>query len=528
MVIFVVVVVLIILFLIFLMFLRLFSGNNLKLKEGIRLEASGKYYDALSTYDYLLQNGFSVPELRWKIANVCMKINNYTRALKELNVLQQTGQGPSNVSVYAINKLIAECYLRLNKEKEAFFSFVELLKFNPDDTWVLFELGKLYAGQAMTGKAIRLFEKCLKSNPNDPELNYYMARAFLDFGDSEKALQFFEKTARLRFFDHGKVNYYLGVIYFTQKKYNLALQHFPQVLKLRPNDNNLLSDSHHYIALSYKEKGLIDEAVINFEKSQVYSELLTEKNLNKKSLYNEGVLLLKNGQYDKALEKFYKVKMMDYKYKDVEKLIRIINTSKKNGEKMPDGLANFINENPLTTILRRGILYSKNRFNINLVERKAERYSNVISGEPAESNTMSKSTVYNILSVSNFNSMTSKQFKDLSRKLIRSIGFYIKSEPKFTGDDEYIDGNAINFHSYNIKNIKNKVDYLITVRRYKDMVPELSVSRFVEWMEEGNYKYGIFMASSAFSPQAFKVIHLYPNVKFIDRGGLSRILGRIS
>src|SRR4030042_5405916 len=116
MIIFVVVTVLIILFLLALMFLRMFSGNNLKLKEGMRLESSGKYYDALSTYDYLLQNGFSVPELRWKIANVSMKINNHTRALKELNVLQQTGQAPSNVSVYAINKLIPECYLRLNKD----------------------------------------------------------------------------------------------------------------------------------------------------------------------------------------------------------------------------------------------------------------------------------------------------------------------------------------------------------------------------------------------------------------------------
>ena len=116
----------------------------------------------------------------------------------------------------------------------------------------------------------------LLENPNDHEINYFLAKAYLDFGDSERALKYLEKTARLRYFDHGRVNYYLGILYFAEKKYNQALQHFPQVLKLRPNDNKLLADAHHYIALCYKEKGLVDEAIGNFEKSQIYSELLPD------------------------------------------------------------------------------------------------------------------------------------------------------------------------------------------------------------------------------------------------------------
>lgn len=517
------------------LFLKLFSSKNSKLKEAIRLEANGKYYDALSIYDYLLNNGYLVEEIRWKIANLSMKINNYARALKELSILLHTGILPQNITFYAVNKLMAECYLKQNMEKEAFFCLLELLQMNQDDPWVLFEIGKIYAGQGLTGRAIKFFERALRSSPNDPEINYFLAKAYLDFGDSEKALEYLEKTARLKYFDNGRVNYYLGILYFSQKNYNLALQHFPLVIKLRPNDNVMLSNAHHFIALCYKEKGLIDEALVNFEKSQMYSEVLQEKSLNKKALYNEGILLLKQGKYEKALEKLYKVKMLDYTYKDVDHLIKIINAHRKSGERIPDTLIDFINENPLSFILKKGLLYSKTRFNITLIEKKAEKYINALTGK--NTNNINNSTQleekenkssYNIISISNFNTMSSKQFKDLSRKIVRAIGFNIKSEPKFIGDSEYIDGNAINFLCFSIKDQKNKNSYLITIRRYKEPVSELSVSRFIEWFEEGKYNNGIFIASSTYSPQAFKIMKTNPNVKFIDRSGLAKILGRIS
>ena len=118
-------------------------------------------------------------------------------------------------------------------------------------------------------------------------------------------------------------------------------------------------------------------------------------------------------------------------------------------------------------------------------------------------------------------------FKDLSRKLIHNIGYHIKSEPKFYGDTEYIDGDAINFFAIPLKNLKVKDDILLTVRRYKEEVPELAVSRFLDWLEEKDIKQGIFITSSSFSPQALKVIHTNTNVKFVDKYGLAKMLGRL-
>ncbi len=502
-------------------------GSKGKLKEAMRLESSGKFFDALSIYDYLLNEGHHIPELRWKIANLSLKTNNIARAQKELAILLETGNLPENVSILEVKRIMAESFLKMGKIQEAFIDLLEIARLDPENTIILMELAKIYAGQGSTGKAIRLFERCLKSNPNDHEITYYLARAYLDFGDAEKATEFLEKTARLRFFDNGRVNYYLGVLYFAQKKYNLAIQHFSQIIKLKPNDNRLLSEAHHYIALSYKERGLVDEAFTNFEKSQNYSELLPKDFQNIKSLYNQAVLLYKNGQYKKALEIFYKVKMIDYRYKDIDKIIKEIAGKLKAGTKVPENMINYINENPLINILKRGLLLSKTRFNIAAIESKAsDLFKNIAASGESDNAAKASTTMANDL-VMEFNNTNPKNFKETARRLVNVIGFIIKSEPKFFQDDEYMDGNAINFYAVPLKNPKVKKDILITVRRFKDIVPELSVSRFIDWMDEKNLDQGIFIASNSFSPHALKVINTYPKAKFIDKFGLSKILGRV-
>ncbi|MCK4798391.1 MAG: tetratricopeptide repeat protein [Spirochaetes bacterium] len=503
------------------------GGKNKKLKEGMRLEAAGKYHEALGVYDYLLKNGHLTPELRWKIANTALRANLVPRAQKELSVLLETKNFPANVSILAVKTLMAECYMKSGQLKEAFVELIEISKVNPDNYWAQFELGKIYAGQRKTGEAIKLFERCFQQRPNDHEINYFLGKAYLDYGNPNKAIEYFEKTARLKYFNHGKIDYYLGILYFSQKKYNIAIQHFTQVIKLRPNDNKLLSDSHHLIALCYKEKGLIDEAIRNLEKSQVYSELLPKDAQNKRALYNQGVLLYKKGQYQKALEKFYRLKMLDYKYKDVDKIIKTISLKLKNSEKIIGNIANYINENPLLNILKRGLLFSKIKFNIDSIEAEAEKYiASAAGGGYTHGYSLSdRQFVYN--SINKFNNMPTKQFKDLARKLLTIIGFQIKSEPKFLGDNEYIDGNAINFFASPLKNVIAKKEILITVRRYKETVTEFSVSRFLEWLDESGLEKGIFIASSTYSTPALKVISMYLNVKFIDRSGLAKILGRI-
>ena len=494
-----------------------FNRTNKKLKEGMKLESAGKYQEALGIYDYLSRAGNATPELRWRIANVAIKLNFNEKAKNELSVIIDTNKLPENVSILAVKSLMADCYKKMGLLKEAFLEIFEIYKMFPNDASVQFELAKTYAEQRMTGQAIRLFEKYRQQNPNGYDITYYLGRAYLDAGNSSKAQEFLEKTAKKRYYDKGKVNYYLGVLYYSQKKHNIALQHFAQVLKLNPADSKLLSNSHNLIALCYKEKGLIDEAIVNFEKSQTYSELLPNEAQNKEALYNQGVLLYKNGQYKKALKIFYKIKMMDYKFKNIDRVIEATSAKIKNANINTDKFVEDITVNPLADILNNGILYSKVRFNIEKLKSEIEK--NLIINDSTNFQIENSSSANRSLTntIEKYNSMSSKTFKDFARKLVKSIGFAEKSEPKFFMDDEYIDGNAINFYAVPLKNIKSKNETLITFRRYKESVSELSISRFIDWLELSQATQGIFIASSSFSTQALKVIQTYPSIKFIDQ-----------
>lgn len=514
----IVITILLAIFIVFFSFLFYAKRHKRKLKEALKYESNGKYHEALVIYDFLLSEGYSPAEIRWKIANTAFHANIIPRAEKELTILKETKALPEKVSLFAVKSLLVECYLKLGKVKEAFIDLVELSKTSSDNPYLLFELAKIYAGQRRTNTAIQLFEKCHRYNSKDHEVTYYLARAYLDYGDANKAMEYLEKTVQLKYFDRGKVNYYLGIIYFSKKKYNEALAHFMQVLKLKINDNRILAEAHHLVAHCYREKGLIDEAITNFEKAQTYSDLIPGNGQGKRTIYNEGVLLYKNGNYKQALEKFYKLKVMDYKYKDVDQLIKIISGRLKTGEDLNQNIANFITENPLYNILKRGILYSNVRFNIDLIEHEVEKQIGSI---------LPKSRSNSYITINRINEMNSKDFKDLSRKIIKNIGYLIKSEPRFYGDTEYIDGDAINFYTVPMKDMKIKSDILITIRRFKDEAPELAVSRFIDWLEENGIKQGIFITSSQFSSQALKVISVHPEVKFIDKSGLARMLGRI-
>jgi tetratricopeptide (TPR) repeat protein len=501
-------------------------SKNRKIKEGIRLENEGKYHEALSSYDFALSKGYSTPELRWKIANVALKINLIPRAQKELNILLGTHQLPNNITLTAVKALMANTYIKQGQEREAFVQLLELYNIDQNNPEVLFQLAKIYSGQRLTKKAIPLFEKYINQYPSSGEAYYYLGRAQLDAGETVQAIPNLERAVRFREYDGGKVYFYLGVLYFSQKKYKIALQQFNKVMKHQPS-RKVMADTHRLIALAYRNLGLVDEAIVSFAESEKISNTLPKESRNKEALYNQGVLLYKKGKLQEALEKFQRLKMLDSQYKDVDKIVSSLISRVKG---LPGGepyVGEFITENPIFNITKKGLLYSPMRFDITRIEKEVQNNALFEKKKGGDVQQTKQQSTVSHMDVDRFNMMNSKVFKDVSRKLVQLLGFQIKSEPRFMGDSEYIDGNAINFNVAPINNPKARQDLLITVRRFSDPVSELAVSRFLDWMEEEGYEKGVFIASNAFSPQALKLSQVYKGIKLIDRGGLGRMLGRI-
>jgi len=513
----------VVLFLIIVFFRSVFGGKS-SLKNAMRLESAGRLHDALAAYDLALSKGNSTPELRWKIANVAYKLNLFQRAQKELTILISTKSLPANVSLSAIKQLLASSLLKTGNEKQAFVELYEAAKMDQNNTSLFLDLGRIYAGQAKTQKAIDYFEKFVSVNLTNGEAFYLLGKAYLDNGNPVKALENLEKALRFKFTDNGKVNYYLAILYYSQKKYNLAMQQAAYIIKQKSSDK-MMAEAHKILAMCYREKGLIDEALTSFEQANQYNKTQPKDSLVKESLYNQGVLLIKKGKLQNALEVFQKILLIDPVFKDVRRIVDSLNSKLKGIGDGSEINLKFIDDNLINSILKKGLLYSSVRFDIDRLEAEIDkRLAGIVSSQ--KSGVKNVQTQSSTLSVEKINQMPTKDFKEIARKLVVTLGFEIKAEPKFQGDTEYLDGNAINFLVEQGGGGKKK-EILFTMRRYDDEVPELSVGNFLDWLEERGISQGVFIATSMFSKQVLHLAQEYQNVKFIDKNGLAKMLGRI-
>ncbi|MBP5448610.1 MAG: tetratricopeptide repeat protein, partial [Spirochaetales bacterium] len=241
-------------------------GTDKGIKDGMRYESQGRFHEALASYDKVMQKANITPELRWRVANICIKLNLISRAQKELNVLISTKHYPANVTLPQIKAARAVASMQAGNERDAFYELTEVLNMNNKVPTVYRDLGTIYCHQAQTLKGISCLEKYLLNVPNDQDACYTLGIAYLDAGNAGKALSALERALRIKTPDTGEIYYYLGLIYLGNKKIPQALQNLGHAItKKMPPD--MLSDAHRLMAICYREKGLNDEAMISYTKS---------------------------------------------------------------------------------------------------------------------------------------------------------------------------------------------------------------------------------------------------------------------
>jgi len=95
------------------------------------------------------------------------------------------------------HKNIALIELKNGNKKEAEHHLSVALKFLPDDTDLLVELGKLYSSQLHTKKAISLTEKVLEKEPDNVEMLLLTGSSFQYLKEFEKAISYFERALKI-------------------------------------------------------------------------------------------------------------------------------------------------------------------------------------------------------------------------------------------------------------------------------------------------------------------------------------------
>jgi tetratricopeptide (TPR) repeat protein len=226
------------------------------------LVGTGHYADAILEYKRALEKKPD-PAVRLNLALAYYKAANFDQATKELEQVRTAD--PTNVKAVL---LLADCDLRLGKNKNVIDLLSAIHRANPDNLGVAYLLGTALAREGRATEAqivinqitsrgdsaeVRLLmgtakfighdyrealgdiKKAVEMNPNLPDVYSYYGLALLYTGDPVGARQAFEKEL-----EHDPNNFdanlRLGVLLRIDQEYDGALAYLQHALDVRPGD----------------------------------------------------------------------------------------------------------------------------------------------------------------------------------------------------------------------------------------------------------------------------------------------------
>ena len=219
--------------------------NRIKLKSSLKKNIKdGSKTDTINALKKLIEkNPFDI-QSRMELIKLYIEENNFNEAIKQLNsILANTRKDPG-FNPRETNKLLAECYLNVNKLDDAAKVFSILRKEYPNDPYAYVELGKLEKERGNLERAAKYFTKASSLDPENMDSIRELGILLFDLKKYPESLTTLQTILTKLPYDP-TVNYYLGelrVIYDNPKE---AFNHFLKAKKdPRYALDSLLNVSH--------------------------------------------------------------------------------------------------------------------------------------------------------------------------------------------------------------------------------------------------------------------------------------------
>jgi tetratricopeptide (TPR) repeat protein len=229
---------------------------------GAALAGEGRYPEAIVEYERALQAKPN-PQVRLNLALAYYKADQLAQAVENLKKVR--AGDPSNRQVLT---LLADCYLRLGKNKEVIGLLTEVQQADPNNLTYNYLLGTALVrdGQAAKGQVVidkilkngdsaeaRLlmgttkfmvkdfagaladFQKAVELNPKLPDVYAYYGLALLTTGDQAGAKKAFQRELQTNP-NNFDANLRMGVLLRQDQDNDGALKFFQHALEIRPGD----------------------------------------------------------------------------------------------------------------------------------------------------------------------------------------------------------------------------------------------------------------------------------------------------
>jgi len=190
----------------------------------------------------------------YRIANSFYSQGKSQEAIKEFeNFISQFPK--STMRSTAISRLIS-LYIGANMFAEAERKLMDNLAQNPNDTYLLRQMGLVYQKQGKYDEALALYQRILKIQPNDVDTYEQIGELYAEKGDKERAIAEWSKiteTTPGEYYRHQTLAYILKSHGF----YDQAAAEYRKAIELQPQNSYLYTQ----LAEVYIVKKQFDEAV---------------------------------------------------------------------------------------------------------------------------------------------------------------------------------------------------------------------------------------------------------------------------
>jgi len=172
----------------------------------------------------------------------------------------------------------------------------KILKIQPNNADVYFDLGNIFQEKGQLDEAITYYQKAIELNPNFAGTHFNLGDVFQEKGQLDEAVIYYQKTIELAPNFAGTYNN-LGNIFQEKGQLDEAITYYQKAIELNPR----FAGTYNNLGDAFRRKKQTDEAITYYQKA-----LQIDPNYAH-AYYSLGIVLQENGQLDEAITCYRKV-----------------------------------------------------------------------------------------------------------------------------------------------------------------------------------------------------------------------------
>jgi tetratricopeptide (TPR) repeat protein len=219
--------------------------------------ASNQIEEAIQAYERVLELDPDREKTRLFLSSLHATSGDYDKAVEILQEMIER-KPESFIGYYYLGRL----YVKQEEFDKAEESFKKALELSNNSEVVLLDLARIYEMQEREEEAIEIYKKILEEDPGNLLVRDRLGQVYISQKKLDEALTHLKALGQMAGSDAIQVHLKIGLVYFEQERFDLAIQEFLIVLAAEPDDYRV----GYFLGSAYAENGYFEAAIAAFSR----------------------------------------------------------------------------------------------------------------------------------------------------------------------------------------------------------------------------------------------------------------------